>query len=115
MTKKCNKYEILTTFCENDDELLAHINECEECKIEHEKILAVTKLIQEAKPYYLHKELNFQKLKVACVMFFTLFSGVTFGILNENYKIIDTLSYYDGITIEDMGFPTDDYGFIMVD
>lgn len=114
MKENCNKYEILTTFG-SEEELLAHIEECDICRAEHEKITAVTKLIQEAKPYYLKQKQNLQKLKVACVMFLTLFSGVSAGVLNYNYKIIDTLSYYDGITIEDMGFPTDEYGFIMVD
>ncbi len=114
MNEKCNKYEILVNFG-TEEELLSHIKECEDCKKEHEKMMAVSALIQEAKPYYLEQKTRIQKLKIACVMFFTLFSGVTFGLINNNYNVIDTLSYYDGITFEDMGFPTDDYGFIMVD
>lgn len=114
MDNKCNKYEALINFG-SDEELNKHILECSDCREEHEKILAVSALIQEAKPYYLSQKSKMKKLRVACVMVFTLFTGVTFGVLNDNYNIIDTLSYQDGITLEEMGFPTDDYGFIMVD
>ncbi len=114
MKEKCNKYEQLINFG-TEEELLRHISECEDCKQEHKKMLAVSSLINEAKPYYLKKKQEIKKLKVACVMLFTLFSSVTFGVLDSNYKIMNTLSYNDGITLEDMGFPTDDYGFIMVD
>jgi len=114
MDKNCNKYEILTNFG-SDEELLAHIEECEICKAEHEKIKAVTGLIQEAKPYYLKQKNVISKAKIACVMIFTLFTGISAGVLNANFNLIDTLSYNDGITLEDMGFPTDDYGLIMVD
>lgn len=114
MKEECNKYEILTNFG-TEEELLAHIESCEFCKNEHKKMLAVSKLIQEAKPYYLKKERQIKKIKVACVMMFTLFSGVSFGVLDSSYNIMNTLSYNDGITLEDMGFPTDDYGFIMAD
>lgn len=114
MDKNCNKYETLVNFG-SEEELMAHIKECPICKAEHEKINAVTSLIQEAKPYYLKQKQKIQKLKIACVMLFTLFTGVSAGILNNTYDIIDTLSYRDGITLEEMGFPTDDYGFLMVD
>lgn len=114
MNKKCNKYEQLINFG-SEEELLLHIEQCEDCKQEHAKMLAVSSLIQEAKPYFLKKKQTLKQLKVACVMFFTLFSGLTFNVLDSNYKIMNTLSYNDGITLEDMGFPTDDYGFIMVD
>lgn len=114
MDKNCNKYEILIK-CNNEEELLTHIEKCQICKAEHEKINAVTGLIQEAKPYYLKQKQKAQKLKIACVMLFTLFTGVSAGILNNTYDIIDTLSYSDEITLEEMGFPTDDYGLLMVD
>ena len=114
MKEKCNKYEILTNFG-TEEELLSHISQCEDCQNEHNKMLAVSKLIQEAKPYYLKQREKIKKMKIACVMLFTFFSGTAFGILDTNYKIIDTLSYNDGVTFEDMGFPTDEYGFIMVD
>ncbi len=114
MNEKCNKYEILTNFG-SEEELLAHLEECEICQKEHKKINAVTQLIQEAKPYYIKQKQKIKRVKIACVMLFTLFTGISAGILDYNYNIIDTLSYSDGITLEDMGFPTDDYGFLMVD
>ena len=77
-------------------------------------MLSVSSLIKEAKPYYFAQKAKLQKLKIACAMFLVLFAGTSFGILNYNYDIIDNLTYKD-MTIEDMGFPTDDYGFIMVD
>ena len=95
MKEKCNRYEQLINFG-TEEELLAHIAECEECQREHEKILAVSNLIQEAKPYFLKKKQEFKQLRVACVMIFMLFSGVTFGVLDNNYKIMNTLSYNDG-------------------
>ena len=114
MKEKCNKYEVLTNFG-TEEELLSHIAECKECQEEHSKMLAVSDLIQEAKPYYIKQCERMKKLKVACVMLFTFFSGITFGVVDTNYRIMDTLAYSDGITLEDMGFPTDEYGFIMVD
>ena len=78
MKEKCNKYKQLINFG-TEEELLEHISQCEDCRQEHEKMLAVSSLIQEAKPYFLKKKQEFKKLKVACVALFTLFSGVTFG------------------------------------
>ena len=114
MTEKCRKYEILTNFG-TEEELLKHVEECADCKAEHEKMLAVSALIQEAKPYYFKQKSKSKKLKIACAMFLIMFAGTFFGILNYNYDIIDNLTYGSSMTIEDMGFPTDDYGFIMVD
>ena len=114
MNEKCNKYEQIINFG-TDEELIEHISQCKICRQEHEKMLAVSNLIQEIKPYFLKKKQESKHLKIACIMALSLFAGVTFNFFDNNYKIMNTLSYNDGITLEDMGFPTDDYGFIMVD
>ena len=114
MTEKCSKYDSLIKFS-SEAELLEHIEQCEDCKKEHENMLAVSALIQEAKPYFLKQKHRNRQLKIACALALTLFLGTSFGILDYNYNILDTLSYSDGITLEDMGLPTDDYGFIMAD
>ncbi len=113
MKENCNKYEALFTFLSNE-EFAAHINECENCKKEHEKMVKVSELIADAKPYYKAQKSKMQKLKTACVAGFLLMSGLSFGVLNHNYDIIGTLTYHN-VSIEDMGFPIDDYGLLMVD
>ena len=55
MKEKCNKYEQLINFG-TEEELMKHISQCEDCRQEHEKMLAVSSLIQEAKPYFLKKK-----------------------------------------------------------
>ena len=49
MKEKCTKYEALFTFRSNE-ELEQHIQECEDCKLEHEKMLKVSELLKEVKP-----------------------------------------------------------------
>lgn len=113
MKEKCTKYEALFTF-RDEAALLKHIEECEDCRKEHEKMQKVSALIQEAKPLYLKQKSISQKAKVACVAGLMLISGVSFGVLNYNYDIIDYMTYHN-VSIEDMGFPTDEYGLLMVD
>ena len=112
MDKKCDKYESLFTF-QNEETLNQHIAECEDCRLEHEKMLKVSELIQEVKPYY--QQDKFRYLRVACVMFAMVIGGVSLGIADHNYGVVDTLKYGEQLTLEDLGLPTDSYGFIMVD
>lgn len=112
MKKKCNKFEALFTFSD-EETLMKHIAECDDCRKEFEKMNRVTELIGEVKPHY--KKDNFKAVKVACVMFAIMIGGTTFEIANNNYNIIDSIKYGQQFTAEDLGFQTDDYGLIMVD
>lgn len=114
MKEKCTKYEALFTF-RSDDELNEHIQNCEECRLEHEKMIRVSELLQEAKPYFKERRRNFAKAKVACALFMLLVSGTTLGIINFNTDISDTLKYGTTLSAEDLDFPVDSYGLISLE
>ena len=112
--KKCTKYEALYTFG-NDEMLKEHIAGCEDCKKEHEQQIRISELLAEVKPYYLAKRKNMAKLKAACAIFAILLSGTTLGVINLNTDISDTIKYGNSLSAEDLGFPVDAYGLIMVE
>ncbi len=115
MKKKCEKLESLFIFSD-DEALKKHLAECEECKAEYEKMQKVSKLIQEVKPHYTsNKRSRFNAVRIACILFAFVISGITFHIADTNYGIIDTVRYGSQLTADDLGFQTDDYGLIMVD
>ncbi len=114
MKDKCTKYEALFTF-RDEQELNEHIQNCEDCRLEHEKMLRVSELIQEAKPYFKQKRKDFAKVKVACALFMLLISGTTLGIINFNTDISDTLKYGTTLSAEDLDFPVDSYGLISLE
>ena len=114
MNEKCSKYEALFTF-RSEEELNEHLLECEECRLEHEKMLRVSELIQEAKPYFKEKRKNVARLKAACALFVLMFSGTTLGVLNLNTDISDTLKYGTTLSSEDLGLPVDSYGLISLE
>ena len=112
MNKKCNKFEALFTFSD-EETLMKHIAECEDCRKEYEKMNRVSELIQEVKPHY--KQNKFKALKVACVFFALMIGGTTLELANMNYNIVDSIKYGQQFTADDLGFQTDEYGLIMVD
>lgn len=112
MTKKCDKFEALFTFSD-EKTLLEHIAQCEDCRKEYEKMNKVSELIKEVKPHY--KKDKFKAVKVACVLFGLLVGGTTLEIANMNYNLVDSVKYGQQFTADDLGFQTDEYGFIMVD
>lgn len=114
MKEKCNKYEALFTFAD-DETLLKHIESCDDCRKEHEKMQKVSNLLKEVKPYYREKRRNIAKVKVACALFAICLSGVTLGVINLNTDISDTIKYGSVLSAEDLGLPVDSYGFIMVE
>ena len=114
MKEKCTKYEALFTFRSNE-ELEQHIQECENCKLEHEKMLKVSELLKEVKPYYKEKRKNLAKIKVACALFLLMTSGTTLGLINYNTDISDTIKYGSTLSAEDLGLPVDAYGLLMVE
>lgn len=114
MINRCNKYEALFTFG-NEETLKQHIETCKDCKKEQEIMDKVSDLIKEVKPYYVNKRRNFVKLKAACAIFSILLSGTTLGILNFNSDISDIIKYGNTLSAEDFGFPVDSYGLLMVE
>ena len=112
MTEKCNKFEALFTFSD-EQTLLEHIAHCEDCRKEYDKMNRVSDLIKEVKPHY--KKDRFKAVKVACIMFGLFVGGTTLEIANMNYNILDSIKYGQQFTADDLGFQTDEYGFIMVD
>lgn len=115
MNKKCTKYEELF-ISSDEDALKQHISECEECRIEHEKMEKVSSLLDEVKLHFYAKRKKRQNLlKVACIAGFLFVSSTTFGIFAVNEDFTDALMYGDTLTAEELGFPVDSYGLIMVD
>ncbi|MBO6257433.1 hypothetical protein J6N69_05300 [bacterium] len=114
MKNKCTKFEGLFTFGSEDD-LLKHIDECEVCKQEYERMQKVSSLVQEVKPYYKKKKQNSKMLKIACSLLLFAFLGTGVGLLSFNTDISDTIKYGTTLSAEDLGFPVDSYGLIMVE
>jgi len=114
MKDKCNKYEALFTFS-NEEELKKHLETCEDCQKEQEIMDKVSGLLQEVKPLLIEKRKSAAKLKIACAAFAILLSGTMLGVINFNQDISDTLRYGQTLSVEDYGFPVDSYGLIMVD
>ena len=112
--KKCSKYEALYTFG-NEETLKAHVETCEDCKREQEELNKVSELLKEVKPYYIAKRKRKAKFKAACAIFAILFSGTTLGVINLNTDISDMIKYGNTLSADDLGFPVDSYGLIMVE
>lgn len=114
MSEKCTKYESLFLFSD-EVTLKAHIEECPECRAEHEKMQRVSELLQEVKPHFVAKRKRFAQMKIACAISFILLSGTVLGLVNLNPEIYDTVRYGSALEAEDFGFPVDDYGFLLVE
>ena len=113
MKEKCTQYEGLITFGD-EERLLAHIETCEDCRLEHERMARVSELIQEVAPSIKEKRRNNARLKMACASFALIFFVSTLGVINLNNDIHDTLMYGQTMTVEDYGLPVDSYGLITV-
>lgn len=113
MDNKCSKYEGLFIFSD-EETLKKHVEECDECRKEHEKMQKVSDLIGEVKFYYRAKNKKLRKLRAACAIFFVLFFSATFGIISENEDLTDSLMYGKTLSAADLGFPVDSYGLLMV-
>src|SRR5574344_1895991 len=108
MDKKCNGYESQFIFL-NEDDFKLHLQSCETCQIEHEKMLKVSQLLQEVKPYFIQNKLSFVK-KVA-ILTLTVLAGVVLQYFTISSGLYDKYISHDTTSIEDLGFPVDDYGF----
>ena len=116
MENKCSKYEELF-ISSSGEELEKHISECEECRAEHETQQQVSSLLDEVKLYYYAKrKQRTVRLRAACAVMFLVFSliSVTGWALNDD-DLMDTLKYGDTLSAEDLGFPVDSDGLLMVD
>ena len=114
MTEKCSKYEAYFTFASEED-FQKHLEECEDCRKEHEKMQKISSLVQEVKPYYKKKRQSSKAFKIACSLLLFVFLGTGIGIMNFNTDISDTLRYGTTLSAEDLGLPVDSYGLIMVE
>lgn len=114
MDNKCSKYEGLFVFSD-EETLLKHLEECPECRAEHEKMQKVSELIGETKFYYRAKSKRVKKLKAVCALALSMFFTATFGIITNDSDFADALMYGDSLSAEDLGFPVDSYGLLMVD
>lgn len=114
MKKKCTKYEALFTFSSEED-FFKHLQECEDCRLEHEKMNKISSLVQEVKPYYIRKRKANKSLKIVASIALFAFLGTCTGIISMNSDISDTLKYGTTLSAEDYGFPVDSYGLIMVE
>ncbi len=117
MNNKCKKFEELF-ISENEKALLEHIEECEECRIEYEKMQKVSNLIKEAKPLYKRKRTarkNVIAMAASFLMVFLAFFAMQISnpesVVNETIAAISGSDY----TYEQMGLPVDEYGLIMAD
>lgn len=114
--EKCNKYESYFIF-RSEEELNSHLNECSDCREEHEKMLKISNLVKEVAPVYLQKE---QKNKaailkrIACCL--VLFTGLTtYNVYNMYTDYTFEVNSADESYIEStMGLPIDEYGFLEI-
>ena len=117
MNKKCTKYQELFISSATEEELEQHIAECEECKAEYDAQKKVSSLLDEVKLYYYAKrKKRMVRLRAACAIMFMVFSMASItGFAITDDDLMDTLKYGDTLSAEDLGFPVDSYGLLMVD
>ena len=56
-----------------------------------------------------------RKLKAICALAMFMFFTASFSVISDNTDLADSLMYGDTLTAEDLGFPVDSYGLIVVD
>lgn len=113
MKPKCNRYEQLFIFGDNE-KLLSHLQECEECKNEHAKMQQIQNLVKEVKPHLKKKNnLNLTKIAAGLTTIVLVYFSISYNFLADN-TYNDYLSENPSI-IQEMGLPTDEYGLLMVD
>ncbi len=92
----------------NKDELLAHIQICESCKKEYLEMEKLSTLLKTVKPHYVKKQNIMKSFKTAAVLTLTIFTGFMATYLTNTYS-------QNTLSLDDLGFPTDEYGFLLVD
>lgn len=114
MKDKCKKYEALFTFAD-EETLNKHLETCEDCRQVQEEMDKVSQLLQEVKPLYKNRKNAHNNLKVACILFALVIGGASLGVVGTNQDVMDYLKYGETLSAEDLGFPVDSYGFLLVD
>lgn len=114
MDNKCTKYEGLFVFSDNET-LEKHVQECEDCRQEHEKMQKVSDLLGEVKFYYKKKQCKLRKFRAIAAALFLVFFSTTFCAVSMDSDFTDILQYGETLSAEELGFPVDSYGLIMVD
>ena len=76
MKDKCQKYEGLFVFSD-EATLKAHIENCPDCRAEHDKMCKISELLQEVKPHFIARRKRFAQMKIACAISLTLCSMVS--------------------------------------
>ena len=114
MSDNCKKYEGLFIFGD-EATLQEHVDSCQDCKAEQEKMDKVSALLQEVRPAYKKKKKTYKAFQAACMIFTLFVCGVSVTTLDSKYGILDTVKYGQALTMEDMGFPVDSYGLLMVE
>lgn len=82
---------------------------------EKEILNKVSDLIQEAKPLFYKQKRNKENLSRICAAFLFLFVSFTSFTFFSNSELMDTIKYGESLCAQDLGFPVDSYGLIMVD
>ena len=114
MNNNCTKYQALFTFAD-EKTFKQHLSFCEDCQREQEKMDRVSELISEVKPFYKKKKTAFNNLKVACILFALVIGGASIGVVGTNQDLMDYIQYGETLSAEDLGFPVDSYGFLLVE
>lgn len=114
MKEKCTKYEALFTFAD-EITLNKHLKICEDCRNKQAEMDKVSDLISEVKPFYKKKKTTFNNLKVACILFALVIGGASVGVVGTNQDVMDYIKYGETLSAEDLGFPVDSYGFLLVE
>ena len=111
--KKCNGYESMYTFLSEED-FFKHLETCESCRQEHEKMQKVSELIQEAKPFIKSQKRKVSRLKAACVACAVLFTGFSYPIYTASTNMYMAYNQENILTAEEMDLPVDEYGFLYI-
>lgn len=111
--QKCDKYEAFFTF-QDEEAFNNHLENCPNCKEEHEKYLKVSALVKEVAPEYLAKRAKTKSdllKRAACI--FVILTGL---IGYTGYKVYEDNSFQinsvEDSYIYEIGLPTDSYGFL---
>ena len=114
MKEKCTKFEGMFVFA-NEKDFEKHLGSCDDCKEEAKKMDDISKLIQKAKPFYFKERARQKSIMASCAIFLVFLTTGIFSVLNYNNALLDTIKYGHALSAEDLGFPVDSYGLIMVE
>ena len=104
----CDKFEQLF-IQETDDELLAHIRECETCRQEYQKMLKTEQIIKEAKPVFAAKKRNKSLTKIAAGVIAAVLASMILIQQNTNTVYVSKVPYDESIAEI---YPVDEYGLL---